>query len=175
VAAGTIAQDCQSLQPHLHVALHCMHAALQANRSHSSYKLGMHDGVYQPGSDGSGPFSHRCAAHAVYRTILPELADMFDWLDLAPMKAGVRGGTLACPWQPWMLLLPAMIESLPPLERLVISGKHIQPLSNPYTPVLQPISNTMASGLTLHTTERRVRGCPVSHTATLHSSQKAVS
>ena len=86
----------------------------------------MHDGTWQPGSNGPGTFSYRCAAHAVYRTILPELADMFDWSDLAVLRVGVRGGTLACPWQPSMLLLPAMVESLPPLERLVISGKHLQ-------------------------------------------------
>ena len=74
----------------------------------------------------SGTSSYRCAAHAVYRTILPELAGMFDWLDLAVMELGFSEGTLACPWRPCLAFLPATIQELPPVERLIISGKHSQ-------------------------------------------------
>jgi hypothetical protein len=154
VAVGTVVQHCQSLQPHSHVALHCMHATLPASCSHSlsvmpvasrpallhwpavkqlpqtschMTKMRMHHGVWQPGSDGAGTFSYNhCAAHAVYRTILPELAGMFDWLDPAVMRLGFSEGTLACPWRPCLALLPAMVEQLPPIERLVISGKHLR-------------------------------------------------
>lgn len=125
-----------------------------------SQRMSVHHGVGQPGSDG-----YRFADCAVYRTILPEMAGMFD-VDMAVMRLSIIGGKLACPWHPSLLLLPAMVEDLPPLQRLVISGKHLQLPQIP--PTLQHSSRSATLWLhylTLHTTERRAQHCPASQTA----------
>ena len=69
---------------------------------------------------------HGFATYAARREILPNLGRSLCYLDADLVRADISGGTFMSIWHAALLLLPSMVASLPPIERLIIHGKHLQ-------------------------------------------------
>lgn len=96
-------------------------------------------------SDTAASSASESAAHnlAVHQEIAEGLARDLDWLDVDEYRANISGGTLACLWHQSLLLLPSMVASLPPIERLIISGNLRRACRPPAIPPL--LQRTMSA------------------------------
>lgn len=88
---------------------------------------------------------------AVYRKVLPGLARQISCVSVDRFRENISGGLLVFTWCQSMVRIPSMVASLPPIERLIITGRYLQYPCRPPTPSAPQISSTMARELTLHT------------------------
>ena len=82
-------------------------------------------------------FQYQFVTCAVYRKILPGLARGISCVSVDRFRENISGGLLVYTWCQSMVRLPSMVASLPPIERLIITGRFLQSPCRPPTPAAQ--------------------------------------